>query len=224
MKGVDGMNYNWIHMNKVALLLVLALAITVVVSVQEIPMRHHKRTPREAQRLLDYLNRGPMTEKVYHILAKIFPSELTPNLYAYPEVKILNYLDAQYYGYFHSNLDKSMSELLLSNSVLSSTLDPPTFGFPPRSADSLLPATFTNTSTLPRAQPMFKTVLTLTSPMDQVLFQDSLDKIQFGSQDLRLRKLFSLKSLPSTESASLHPNSMVSLVWPGLKFQSMAFL
>lgn len=61
-------------------------------------MKHRKRSPREAQRLLDYLNRGPMTEKVYSILAKIFPSELTPNLYGYPEVKILNYLDAQYYG------------------------------------------------------------------------------------------------------------------------------
>ena len=47
--------------------------------------------------LLTYMNRGDYAEKINKILAKIFPSELTPNIYAYPEVKILNYLDAQYY-------------------------------------------------------------------------------------------------------------------------------
>ena len=87
-------------MNKVALLLVLALAITMVVSVQEISMKHKKRSPRETQRLLDYLNRGPMTQKIYSILAKIFPSELTPNLYAYPEVKILSTLMLSTMGIF----------------------------------------------------------------------------------------------------------------------------
>jgi len=61
-------------------------------------MQHRKRTPRESKMLLEYMNRGPFAEKVYRLLAKIFPSDLTPNIYAYPEVKILNYLDAQYYG------------------------------------------------------------------------------------------------------------------------------
>lgn len=48
--------------------------------------------------LLEYMTRGPMMARVNKLLTKIFPSELTPNIYAYPEVKILNYLDAQYYG------------------------------------------------------------------------------------------------------------------------------
>jgi len=45
------------------------------------------------------MSRGPIAQRINKILAKIFPSEMTPNIYAYPEVKILNYLDAQYYGY-----------------------------------------------------------------------------------------------------------------------------
>jgi len=61
-------------------------------------MEHRKRSPRETKMLLTYMNRGDYAEKINKILAKIFPSELTPNIYAYPEVKILNYLDAQYYG------------------------------------------------------------------------------------------------------------------------------
>jgi len=61
-------------------------------------MEHRKRTPHETKMLLTYLKRGDFAEKINRILAKIFPSELTPNIYAYPEVKILNYLDAQYYG------------------------------------------------------------------------------------------------------------------------------
>ena len=187
-------------------------------------MKHRKRSPREAQRLLDYLNRGPMTEKVYSILAKIFPSELTPNLYGYPEVKILNYLDAQYYGYLLTDLDKSTLELLLSNSPLSSTLDPPTFGFLPRSADSPPLATSTNISTPPRARPMCTTELTSTSLMDQVQSQDSLGRTQSGSLALKPRRLSLLRSPLSTESASLHPSLMVSSVWPGPRSPSTDFL
>ena len=86
-------------MNKVALLLLIALTISVACAVQEISIKHKKRTPREAKRLIDYMNRGTYAEKINKILARIFPSKLTPNIYAYPEVKILNYLDAQYYGY-----------------------------------------------------------------------------------------------------------------------------
>lgn len=61
-------------------------------------MKHHKRTPREAKIFIEYMNRSPALEKVTKILASLFPSDLTPNIYAYPEVKIINYLDAQYYG------------------------------------------------------------------------------------------------------------------------------
>jgi predicted thioredoxin/glutaredoxin len=85
-------------MNKVALLLILALVATTVLAVHEIPMKHRKRTPSESKMLLEYMSRGGLAERVNKILAKIFPSKLTANIYAYPEVKILNYLDAQYYG------------------------------------------------------------------------------------------------------------------------------
>jgi hypothetical protein len=61
-------------------------------------MEHRKRTPRESKMLLEYMSRGELMTRVNKLLTKIFPSELTPNIYAYPEVKILNYLDAQYYG------------------------------------------------------------------------------------------------------------------------------
>ena len=78
---------------------VLLLVLIVVVSaVHEIPMRHRRRTPHEAQLLLEYLNRGSYAQKINPLIAKIFPSKIQPNIYAYPEVKILNYLDSQYYG------------------------------------------------------------------------------------------------------------------------------
>ncbi|CAM6001098.1 unnamed protein product [Sphagnum balticum] len=48
------------------------------------------------------MTRGPLVQKVNKLLSKIFPSPMTPNIYAYPEVKIINYLDAQYYGYYDS--------------------------------------------------------------------------------------------------------------------------
>ena len=86
-------------MNKVALFVLLALAITMTFAIHEIPMKHKKRSDREVKRLLEYMNRGPLAEKINKVLSRIFPSELTPNIYAYPEVKVLNYLDAQYYGY-----------------------------------------------------------------------------------------------------------------------------
>lgn len=85
-------------MNKSAVVLLLVLLLAMVACVQEIPMVHRRRTPREAKILIDYINRGPLSQKVHRLLGKIFPSELTPNIYAYPEVKIINYLDAQYYG------------------------------------------------------------------------------------------------------------------------------
>lgn len=63
---------------------------------------------------IEYMNRGPLIDGVMKTLASLFPHKKLPNLYSYPEVKIYNYLDAQYYGYFfHFNLDKSESELQL---------------------------------------------------------------------------------------------------------------
>ena len=85
-------------MNKIFVFVALALAIIVASAVHEIPMKHKERSPREVKRLLEYMSRGPLAERINKVLAKIFPSKMTPNIYAYPEVKILNYLDAQYYG------------------------------------------------------------------------------------------------------------------------------
>ena len=47
---------------------------------------------------INYMNRAPIMQKVIKVLSLMFPSDLIPNIYAYPEVKITNYLDAQYYG------------------------------------------------------------------------------------------------------------------------------
>lgn len=85
-------------MKTLVILVAVALCLASVVAIHELPMEHRKRTPRESKMLLEYMNRGPLMTRVNKLIAKIFPSELTPNIYAYPEVKILNYLDAQYYG------------------------------------------------------------------------------------------------------------------------------
>ena len=85
-------------MFKARAVLTLACLLVIACAITEIPMEHRKRTPREAKLFITYMNRGDYAEKVNKILARIFPSQLTPNIYAYPEVKILNYLDAQYYG------------------------------------------------------------------------------------------------------------------------------
>lgn len=85
-------------MKTLVILFAVALCLASVVAIHELPMEHRKRTPRESKMLLEYMNRGPLMTRVNKLLAKIFPSELTPNIYAYPEVKIINYLDAQYYG------------------------------------------------------------------------------------------------------------------------------
>lgn len=74
------------------------LALALAQQHQEIRMQHRKRTPLEEKMLLEYINRTPLLAKVNTLLSKIFPSQITPNIYAYPEVKIINYLDAQYYG------------------------------------------------------------------------------------------------------------------------------
>jgi hypothetical protein len=85
-------------MKTLVILVAVALCLASVVAIHELPMEHRKRTPRESKMLLEYMSRGELMTRVNKLLTKIFPSELTPNIYAYPEVKILNYLDAQYYG------------------------------------------------------------------------------------------------------------------------------
>lgn len=84
-------------MSKACLLALLAL-LALVSAVQEIPMRHRTRTPREAKLFVEYMNKSPAMMNVQRVLARLFPSANAPNIYAYPEVKIINYLDAQYYG------------------------------------------------------------------------------------------------------------------------------
>lgn len=84
---------------KITTALVALLLVVLAVAVHEVPMKHHRRTPRESKMLIEYMNRGSFAQRINQILSKIFPSELVPNIYAYPEVKIINYLDAQYYGY-----------------------------------------------------------------------------------------------------------------------------
>jgi hypothetical protein len=47
---------------------------------------------------IDFMGRGPLTQKSMEIISRLFPGRDPPNLYSYPEVKIHNYMDAQYYG------------------------------------------------------------------------------------------------------------------------------
>lgn len=79
-------------------LAILALVLVSCVAVHEIKMTHRVRTPTEVKMLLDYMNRGPLVQNVVKIVNHLFPMAQEPKLYSYPEVKIINYLDAQYYG------------------------------------------------------------------------------------------------------------------------------
>jgi hypothetical protein len=78
--------------------IVLALIIVACMGIHEIPMNHRVRTPTEAKMFIDYMNRGPLVQGALKIIQNLFPMSSKPNLYSYPEVKIYNYLDAQYYG------------------------------------------------------------------------------------------------------------------------------
>ena len=127
-------------------------------------------------------------------------------------------------GTSSDNLDKSISEPLLNNSVSSLILDHPTFGSPPKNADSHPPAISINTTTHPRAPPMSTTEPTSTSPTAQEQSQDLLDKTQSGSPVLKLKMLFLPKSLPFTASLSSHPNSTVFWEWLGLPSPLTDFL
>lgn len=65
---------------------------------EELKMTHRVRTPMEAKMFIDYMNKGPLVKNILKILQNLYPLREAPNLYSYPEVKIYNYLDAQYYG------------------------------------------------------------------------------------------------------------------------------
>ena len=80
------------------ILIALTLLVVCTSCISEIKMAHRHRTPAEARMFIDYMNRGPLTEGVFKIMSSLFPGAHSNNLYSYPEVKILNYLDAQYYG------------------------------------------------------------------------------------------------------------------------------
>lgn len=106
-------------------------------------------------------------------------------------------------------LDKSILEILLNNLELSSIQDPLIFGFPQKSADSLLPAIFINTMTPQKVQLTNTMELILTSLTVQVQSQDSLAKIQSGLLVLKPKMLSLPKLLLFMESVSLLLNSMV---------------
>jgi len=61
-------------------------------------MRHKPKTAIESKRFLQYLRHSTLLEKAEKILSQIFPGKFSAGLYSYPEVKIFNYLDTEYYG------------------------------------------------------------------------------------------------------------------------------
>lgn len=77
---------------------ILVLLLVGCVCLQEIKMKHRVRTPLEAKMFIDYMNRGPLVQGVINIISNLYPMREKPNPYSYPEVKIHNYMDAQYYG------------------------------------------------------------------------------------------------------------------------------
>ena len=77
----------------------LALAIVLTSCIQEIPMTHRVRTEHETRMFIAYMNHDPIIDKVMKVVGLIFNHGKTIKPYSYPEEKIINYLDAQYYGY-----------------------------------------------------------------------------------------------------------------------------
>jgi len=61
-------------------------------------MKHRPKTAIEAKRFLAYMRKSTLIEKAEKILSLIFPGRYSGGLYSYPEVKIFNYLDTEYYG------------------------------------------------------------------------------------------------------------------------------
>lgn len=79
-------------------LLLFALLIAVALSFHQINLDHRERTALETKRLREYLSRSPALEKIHKVLSILMPHKYSGDLYSYPEVKIYNYMDAQYYG------------------------------------------------------------------------------------------------------------------------------
>ena len=153
-----------IHMKSLILLTILLVA---VLSVQEIKLAHKKRTPLESKRLLDYLQRSTYMQKVQSVLSALMPHKYSGNMYSYPEVKIYNYLDAQYYGLVSCYLETSKLELQDKSSEWSLTLEVQTFGFRQKNANSPQLVFCTSTSTPPKVRHTKPMEQSSTSPMDQ---------------------------------------------------------
>lgn len=47
---------------------------------------------------IEYMTNGHSMTAAMKTLSALFPHKELPKIYSYPEVKIYNYLDAQYYG------------------------------------------------------------------------------------------------------------------------------
>ena len=122
-------------------------------------------------------------------------------------------------GTFDITLDRSISEILLKNSLSSSILDHLTSGFLPKNVGFLLLVTFINTLIRQRAHPMLLMDPTSISPMDQELSQALLVKIPLGLLDLKPKTLSLLRLLLFMELVSLPLNLMESWEWLGPLFQ-----
>jgi cathepsin D len=61
-------------------------------------MNHKVRNSYESKMFIAYMTHSPLITQTMNTLKALFPHKQLPNIYSYPEVKINNYLDAQYYG------------------------------------------------------------------------------------------------------------------------------
>jgi hypothetical protein len=121
-------------------------------------MKHKPKTGIEAKRFLAYMRRSTIIEKAEKILSLIFPGRYPTGLYSYPEVKIFNYLDTEYYGYLSQTIIvMSPSVHQVRTSELCSIPAHRTCGSPIKSADCLPPAISTICSIARRAAAMFVT-------------------------------------------------------------------
>lgn len=171
-------------------LLVLLAAMLILGScIQEIKMQHRQRNAHETKMFIEYMNNGPHMQNVMKTLQSLFPHKELPNVYTYPEVKIYNYLDAQYYGYslILYLLVKSESEHPSKTSVSSLILDLLTFGFLVKNADSLLHAIFIICLMPLRAHHMIRMAPSSTLLMDLEELSDSLVRILSPWQDFKPR-------------------------------------
>jgi hypothetical protein len=80
------------------ILLVLCVLLVAVSSIQELNIKHRERTPLQSKMFVAYMNRDPIIETMAKVMGKLFGEDKVPSLYSYPEEKIFNYLDTQYYG------------------------------------------------------------------------------------------------------------------------------